>query len=311
MSIKIIKKQNYKDTSTGICLSFFSSLMGGITTEPSLMNIPIDDHLVQRGDGIFEAIRVINTEPYHLDQHLSRLSFSASQIGLELKYSLTEITEIIKQCIAAAKVKTAVIRLYASRGRGSFSVSPYSTTGSQLYIAITTLDLPVANMYKVGTKVHLSKILPKLSPFANIKSCNYLPNVMMKKEAIDNNAEFSLSFDEEGFLTEGATENVLLLTQDLELITPSHNKTLEGTTLNIVLKLAQNLSVKLKTIGHKDITKKDLLAAKEVMLCSTVLEVLPVSQISEEKDNILTSFSGFSIAKELRVLLQKDMKTFS
>lgn len=309
MSIKTITKDNYKNTSKAICLSFFSSLIGGITTDPSLMNIPIDDHLVQRGDGIFEAMRVINGKPYHLKEHLSRLSFSASQIGLTLNYSLAEIEDIIQDCITAANVKTAIIRLFFSRGRGSFSVSPYSTTGSQLYIVTTPITLPDSKMYESGAKVYLSEILPKLSPFSNIKSCNYLPNVMMKKEAIDNQAEFSLSFDEEGFLTEGATENVLLLTEDLKLITPNHKKTLEGTTLNIVLKLAKNLNFQLKDISHENITKQDLLKAKEVMLCSTILEVLPVSQIAD-KAKETTQWKDFSIAKELRVLLQKDMGIF-
>lgn len=309
MNIKIITKNNYKNNNKAICLSFFSSLMGGITTDPDLMTIPVDDHLVQRGDGVFEAMRVINGIAYHLDEHLSRLSFSAGQISLDLNYSLPEIKDIIEECISVANVQTAVIRLFLSRGRGSFSVSPYETTGSQLYIAITPLTLPNEIAYEKGAAVYLSKILPKISPFANIKSCNYLPNVMMKKEAIDNNAEFSLSFDGEGFLTEGATENVLILTEDLKLLTPSHNKTLEGTTLNIILKLAQNLSVKLKDISHHNITKEDLLNAKEVMLCSTILEVLPVANISDQKKNN-TQWKDFSIAKELRVLLQKDMGIF-
>ncbi len=307
MNIKRITKTNYQDSSNTICLSFFSSIIGGITTEPSLMNIPIDDHLVQRGDGVFEAMRVINTKAYHIKEHLSRLSYSATQIGLDLKYSLEEIEKIIEECISVANVDTGIIRLFLSRGRGSFVVSPYSTTGSQLYIAITPLVLPKEKIYDQGAKVYLSQILPKLSPFANIKSCNYLPNVMMKKEAIDNHAEFSLSFDEEGFLTEGATENVLILTKDMQLLTPSYTKTLRGTTLNTVLQLAKDLNIKLKNISHADISKQDLLAAKEVMLCSTVLEVLPVLQITD-KDKNITTWKNFPIAKELRKLLQKNMK---
>ncbi|MBE8222159.1 MAG: peptidase [Bdellovibrionales bacterium] len=305
MSTKIITKDNYKNTSQTIGLSFFSSLIGGITTDQSLMNIPIDDHLVQRGDGVFEAMRVINKKAYHLTEHLLRLSFSASQIGLDLKYSLTEIENIIQDCINQAGLQTAMIRLFLSRGRGSFSVSPYSTTGSQLYIVVTPLTLPEQKMYDDGAKVYLSEILPKLSPFANIKSCNYLPNVMMKKEAIDNQSEFSLSFDTDGFLTEGATENVLILTQDLKLITPSYKKTLKGTTLNIVLKLAKSL--KLKDVSYQNITKQDLLKAKAVMLCSTILEVLPVSEI-KDKEKKITKLKDFSVAKDLRILLQKDMK---
>jgi len=68
--------------------------------------------------------------------------------------------------------------------------------------------------------VRTSHIPVKESFFAAIKNCNYLPNVLMKKEAVDINADFVVAFDARGFLAEGATENIGIVTKKKELLFP-------------------------------------------------------------------------------------------
>ena len=63
--------------------AMYSSWIGGIITDPALMIVPVDDHIVHRGDGIFEAIKFVNRKIYGLDRHLQRLQRSSS---LELKH---------------------------------------------------------------------------------------------------------------------------------------------------------------------------------------------------------------------------------
>ena len=58
-----------------------------------------------------------------------------------------------------------------------------------------------------------SGIPVKIDYFATVKNCNYLPNVLMKKDAVERGVDFSVSLDENGFLAEGSTENVGIVTK--------------------------------------------------------------------------------------------------
>src|SRR5579871_3546547 len=109
-------------------LAMYSSWYGGIVTDPTLMLLPIDDHMVHRGDGVFEAIKVVNGGVWLLEAHLNRLFLSASRIFLDLPWSKEQIRETILQtCRVAAKQAqeilkldpaefSAIVRLYISRG---------------------------------------------------------------------------------------------------------------------------------------------------------------------------------------------------
>src|ERR1035437_7237347 len=57
--------------------AMYSSGFGGIVTDPLLMLLPMDDHLVHRGDGIFEAFKVVDGALYNFQVHLDRLHDSA------------------------------------------------------------------------------------------------------------------------------------------------------------------------------------------------------------------------------------------
>ena len=92
-----------------------------------------------------------------------------------------------------------------------------------------------------GARVIKSRVPPKQSFFARLKSCNYLPNVLMTREAADAGADFAVAFDEQGFLTEGATENFGIVTSDGMLMVPRAVNILAGTTMLRVMELAEQL----------------------------------------------------------------------
>ncbi len=76
-------------------LAMYSTWWGGIVKEPGLMMVPVDDHIVHRGDGVFEAIKVLEGSAFLLQEHLERLEASAHQLGIALPLSLEEIKNII------------------------------------------------------------------------------------------------------------------------------------------------------------------------------------------------------------------------
>lgn len=262
-------------------LAMYSSLWDMVLTDPRLMLIPIDDHMVHRGDGVFEAIKCVGGRGYGLEAHLERLEKSAQAIELKLPMNLTEIAAKLGQTVKASGVQDGVIRLYVSRGPGGFSPNPYESIGSQLYIVYTRLNAPSPELYARGARLVSSKIAPKSDFFARLKSCNYLPNVLMKKESVDRGVDFSVGVTAEGFLTEGATENIGFITSELDFVVPSFRYTLRGITVSRLMELARSHFAELRFVGERDISLSQVQNVKEVLLFGTTIDVLPVVAIDE------------------------------
>lgn len=287
-------------------LAMYSSFFGGVITEPNFMLLPIDDHMVHRGDGVFEVIKFCKKRIYQFDAHLERLKNSANLIGLKIPFSLKEIKEIVKETIKITKANDGIIHIYISRGFGSFSVNPFETIGSQLYVVITRLKPLPARYEKEGVKVIISKIPIKPGFFAQIKSCNYLSNVLMKKEALEAGADFAISLDEDGFLAEGATESIGLVSKDNYLKFPEFKRVLKGITLQRAMILAENLVKKglIKGVKLSPISLEDAYNAKEILLLGTTIDVLPVTWF---EGKIVGDGKPGPVARNLKNLFEKDI----
>lgn len=55
---------------------------------------------------------------------------------------------------------------------------------------------------------------------AQAKTCNYLPNVMMKKEALDRKLDFTIGFDDSNNVAESSTENIIIVNSAGYLVKP-------------------------------------------------------------------------------------------
>jgi branched-chain amino acid aminotransferase len=176
-----------------------------------------------------------------------------------------------------------------------------------MYVVVTSLSRLSDQKYQDGVKIGKSKIPPKESWLAKIKTCNYLPNVMMKKESVDRHLDFTIGIDAQGFLTEGSTENIVILDQDGNLVRPELRQILKGTTMMRTFELAESLlkAGTIKSIVERNISEKDLLTAKEAMMIGTTLDVLPIAEYEGRK--IGEGRQG-PVAKELLGLLRENMK---
>lgn len=285
--------------------AMYSSWLQGIVKEPALMLIPVDDHLVHRGDGVFEAMKFLNPEHvYLMDEHLQRLQISAQRLGIVLPYSKTEVAKYIQETIMASGLNRGLVRVFLSRGPGGFSTNPYESQGAQLYIVVTELQNISEEKYKKGVKLGLSQWEAKSSWYAQIKSCNYLHNVMMKKEAVDRGLDFTVSLDSEGFVTEGSTENVMIVDEEGFLTHPSLQRILKGTTMMRAFYLADFLIKKgqlvLNGTRERELRHEDLKKAQEIMMVGTTLDVLPVSEYEG------AVWKEFPIAQRLRTEILQD-----
>lgn len=259
----------------------YASYFDGLVTDPAAMLIPVDDHMVHRGDGIFEAARFHGGRVFDLDGHLQRLMKSAELISLKMKWDVSQISELVQAVVEKSPGKDGMLRIFVSRGYGDFSPNPYSTTGTQLIIVSMPFKALPKEKYEHGVSVMFSKVAWKPGFFAQVKSCNYLPNVLAKKESVDAGVDFSIGLNSEGYISEGPTENIMMLSKDAVLIAPPFDYTLRGTTLLQVLELARNMSneLKIKDVVSRPVSDVELTSAAEVMMVGTTLGVLPVSKV--------------------------------
>lgn len=286
--------------------AMYSSWLGGIVTDPALMFVPVDDHIVHRGDGIFEAMKFENKKIYGLERHLDRLDKSLSQVKLKPNWTRESLRQIIIDTCKASLVNDGLIRLYCSRGPGGFTTNPLECIGDQLYVVVTQLKFPSQEKYDQGLAVRKSELPAKETFWANIKSCNYLPNVMMKMEALDWKVDFTISFDEDGYVAEGSTENTAIISAENEFLVPSFSRTLRGVTVSRMMELAQPLinNGALKGIREAQFTIEQIRSAKEMMMLGTTMDVLPV--VKFEGKPIGTGRPG-PIYKEFLRLIREDV----
>ncbi len=254
----------------------YSSLWEAVTTDPVLMVLPLDDHMAHRGDGVFEALKYVNGRLYNLQAHLRRLEQSAAALRLTPPVSAEELVNLAVATVRAGGQRDGVLRIFLSRGPGGFSVSPFECPRPELYLVATALPTPFMAGHPEGARIGASAVPPKSGALALIKNCNYVPNVLMKMEARERGLDFTVGFDEHGFLTEGATENVGLVSRDGRLLFPGPDRALDGTTMRRVMALAEELPSALLPGGtaFADIDRGDLLNAREILLVGTTINVV-------------------------------------
>ena len=255
--------------------AFYSSVLGGVVTDPLLMQVPADDHLVHRGDGVFDTFKCVGRAAYNLDAHLRRLMRSAGEIALAWPGGLEAIRETVLQTLAVAGRDDCSCRVILARGPGGFGISPYESPTPTLYVAVYAAGRPFMEAHPEGARAIRSAIPVKSGNLATFKHCNYLPNMLMKREAVDAGVDFVFSYDTRGFLAEGATENVGIVTPRRELLFPTMDSVLDGTTMLRVMQLAEALVADgmLARVAFADISEDDVRGASEVLVVGTTLNV--------------------------------------
>jgi branched-chain amino acid aminotransferase len=313
MELKHFQKQDFFSGLAGArgewqenYLAMYSTQWRGFVTDPDLMLVPADDHLVHRGDGVFDVMRCIRGKIYQMEAHLQRLERSARAISLPLPSDYSQIRDIIKHLIVQGGERDCVIRVVLSRGPGGYSTNPYECPASQMYVNLIRYQSLPEDHYRNGIPIVTSTIPIKKSFFATIKSCNYLPNVLIKMEAMDAGCPYAVALDEEGCLAEGSTENIGVLSKDGILKFPGFEKTLAGITIKRIFELAGSLVDEslLKAVEFTRISLVEAYLSSEVLLMGTSINIIPV-----------VSFDGKTIGKgtpgpvysRLAHLLWRDM----
>ncbi|KAL8244525.1 hypothetical protein R6Q59_010783 [Mikania micrantha] len=286
-------------------LAMYSSVFGGIVTDEGAMVIPMDDHMVHRGHGVFDTAAIVDGYLYELEQHLDRFLGSADKAKIKPPFDKQTMKRILVQTVSASSCRNGSLRYWLSSGPGDFQLSPSGCHLSTLYAIVIQDQSPPS--YK-GIKVITASIPIKPPQFAIMKSVNYLPNVLSKMEAEENGAYAAIWLDEQGFVAEGPNMNVAFVTQDNVLLMPPFDKILSGCTAKRVLELAGDLvkNKKIRGVQVKDVSVEEGKEAQEMMLIGSGVVVRPVLQWD---DKIIGNGKEGAVTESLRNLILDDMKS--
>jgi branched-chain amino acid aminotransferase len=286
--------------------SMYSSVTDCIVVDSALMGVPVDDHMVHRGDGVFESFKCMAGNLYNLSDHLARLERSCAALGIDLPMSVDEIASLVVQTVRAGGERDALVRLLVSRGCGTMGVNPYACLKPELYIVVYESQQTDISTFPQGVSVAVSKIPVKPGIFATVKTCNYLPNVLMKKEAVDLGVDFTVSLDECRNLAEGATENIGIVTRGKELFMPPPERVLAGTTAKRALEFAQQLKAEriLSSAEYHPISLGMVRSAAEVHIYGTTPNIVPVTTF---EGNPVGDGRLGPIARKLFEMLRREM----
>lgn len=262
-------------------LAFYDSRVDLVCSDPALLLIPLDDHMCHRGDGLFESIAWRESRLFALDAHIARLKDGARQLAIEPPRPFARIRELAREVAGAANAPHGDLRIFLSRGPGGFGISPGECPRPSLYVVAIASRLPDPALYQKGLSAFASVVPPKQEYLAKIKNTNYLPNVLMAREARDRQMDVAITFDANGNMGEAAIANVAIIDKNGVLRFPLLEGILSGTTLLTALRLAeQRLPVQ-----QGPIHKNEIIHAKEMLLFTSATLCVPI-----------TSFDGAPIA---------------
>ncbi|MBI2189498.1 MAG: D-amino-acid transaminase [Acidobacteria bacterium] len=288
--------------------AFYSSQLGGIVTDPALMVIPFDDHMVHRGHGIFDTAGLVDGKIYDLEAHLDRFLLSAERSKLRLPCSRAEMRDIIIKTTAASGRREGSIRYWLSSGPGSLDLTPAKGAEPGFFVMIFDGLVYPDRWYTKGLKVMTTTYPIKAPLYAITKATNYLPNVLMQMEAKEAGFDNGVFVDAEGNVGESSNMNVAFVTPGRVFVHPRFKNILAGCTSLRLLELARTLVDQggLAGVEVRDISMAEARRSREMALLGSSVKVAPVVQW--DADTIGDGKPG-PVSKALLRLLDEDMRS--
>jgi len=236
--------------------------------------ISVFDHGFLYGDGVFEGIRAYNGRVFKLREHVDRLFDSAKAIDLDIGMTKEAMEKAILETIRINKLTDAYIRPIVSRGNGDLGLDPRKCAKPNVIIVAKYWGSMYGDLYSVGLKgitVGVRRNAPDmLSP--NIKSLNYLNNILAKIEANAKGADEAIFLDSNGYVAEGSGDNIFII-KNGEVYTPPTINNLKGITRATAIDLLKEEKI---PVHVENISLFDVYTADEIFVTGTAAEAAPV-----------------------------------
>lgn len=226
---------------------------------------------------MFEGIRAYNGRVFKLKEHVDRLYDSAKAIAMDIPVTREEMTEIILEALRKNNLKDAYIRPIVSRGIGDLGLDPRKCGKPSVIVIAQGWGAMYGDLYEVGltgVSVCVRRNAPDaLSP--NIKSLNYLNNILAKIEANEKGGDEAIFLDHNGFVCEGSGDNIFVVKDD-RVLTPFTISNLKGITRATAIELLDEMGYK---VIESNLGLFDLYTADEIFVTGTAAESAPVTRL--------------------------------
>jgi len=244
--------------------------------------ISVFDHGLLYGDGVFEGIRCYNGNIFKLSEHIDRLYDSAKAISMEIQLTRDELKDAVINTLKANNLKDSYIRLIVTRGVGKLGLNPFLCAESQVIIITDFIQLYSKELYEKGLDAIIVPTIRNHSDALNpnVKSLNYLNNILAKIECINAGATEGIMLNKDGYVAEGTGDNIFIVKDNGIVTPPTTAGILIGITRNVVIELANEAGT---TVKEEQLTRDDLYNADECFLTGTAAEIIPVVNIDGRK----------------------------
>ncbi len=276
--------------------------LDGKLVPESEAKVSVFDHGLLYGDGCFEGIRIYNGRVFRLTEHLVRLYESARSICLTIPISIEEMEKATVETVAANNLRDGYIRLLITRGVGPLGLNPYQCPKAGIIIIASGITLYAAEKYETGLNL-ITCATRRPTPAAlspQVKSLNYLNNIMAKIECIQAGCEEGIMLNEQGYVAECTGDNVFVI-KNGQVYTPTiASGALNGITRMAVIEVMREMGLEIHEIT---MTRHEIYTADECFLTGTAAEVIPAVQydrrpVGDGKPGTLTA----EIIKRFKVL---------
>jgi branched-chain amino acid aminotransferase len=268
--------------------------------------ISVFDHGLLYGDGVFEGIRSYNKLVFKLKEHIDRLYETSHTIMLKVPMSKQQLVKAVIDTLKANRLEDAYIRVIVTRGEGDLGLDPRKCEGNATVIIITDkIALYPNSLYKNGLEIITVPTIRNLPEALNpqLKSLNYLNNILAKIEAINSGFEEAIMLDNLGYVAECTGDNIFIVRKDQLYTPPQCMGTLRGITRDTVLEIASKMKI---PVHEHVLTRHEVYISDECFLTGTAAEIIPVVKVD---GRVIGDGKPGKITKKLTNQFKKLTKT--
>ncbi|HMM50798.1 MAG: branched-chain amino acid transaminase [Burkholderiales bacterium] len=243
-------------------------------------------HSLHYGMAVFEGVRAYKTPSgtsvFRLPEHTRRLFNSAKIFQMQLPYSFDEIVQAQKDVVRANGLESCYLRPIAWIGSEKLGVSP---RGNSIHVAVAawswgaylgeeglTKGIRVKTSSYSRHHVNVSLVRAKASGY-------YINSILANQEVAAHGYDEALLLDTEGYVSEGAGENVFIVRNGI-LYTPDLASCLDGITRDSVITIARDLGIEVR---EKRITRDEMYCADEAFFSGTAAEITPIRELDDRQ----------------------------
>lgn len=252
--------------------------LNGEFVESDKAGVSVFDHGVLYGDGVFEGIRAYGGRVFRLGEHIDRIFAAAKAIALEIPMTKAELSAVVVATCKKNGLTDCYIRLVITRGKGNLGISPSNCEKPTVFCIAAGIKLYTDEQYEKGMSVITSVQRRNKATIVDpqIKSLNYLNNILAKIEANRAGAAEAIMLNHDGIVTEATGDNIFIVKNGEILTPPVYVGILDGITRRTVIEAAKKEGIHVR---ETEFTLFNVYNADECFLTGTAAEAIAVTSV--------------------------------